>query len=183
MKRVVFIGLLVLTALMLGFYQERLKISINYVIENGPQISGFFEMNEQQRKEAIELHRVNAPFDYYHNHSTEEWLYRLSFTQLNRLKWAVTIVSLAVFCFLNALILRMYSGHWKLARRLIMMYAVMVVAAFAIFFVGRFSGHGESAYAISRRITGALQSLVPLMIIFPALWLMNLKTPSHENNG
>lgn len=182
MKRGVFIALLVVAALILGFYQERLKISINYVIENGQHISGFFEMNEQQRKEAIELHRVDAPFDYYHNHTTEEWLYRFSFPQLNKLKWAVTIVSLFVFCTINALIVRIYSGQRKLALWLIYLYAVLIVAAFSVFFIGQFSGLGESAYAISRRITGALQSLVPSMIFIPAIWLINFQKPSHENN-
>jgi len=178
MKAGVFIGLLVAAALILGFYQERLKISINYVIENGQLISGFFEMNEQQRKEAIEMHRVVAPFDYYHNHTTEEWLYGLSLGQLIKLKWAVTFVFLFVFGLINALIVRLYSGQRKLAIWLIALYVGLIATAFAIYFLGQLSGLDESAYAISRRITGALQSLVPSMIFIPAIWLINFQKNS-----
>jgi hypothetical protein len=181
MKAGVFIGLLVAAALILGFYQERLKISINYVIENSQLISGFFEMNEQQRKEAIEMHRVVAPFDYYHNHTTIPWLYRMELHQLAALKWIVTAFFLAAFCAFNIALLKTLQKGPSLTRAVLITYGVLVPFAFMIYLSGRFTGLSIESYAFSRKILGALQSVIPSMIIWPAaqLWVLNIKMKSE----
>jgi len=181
-KKGILIFVIVAIALALGFYQERLKISVNYVLENGQRIPGFFDETHQERALLIESHRVYAPFDYYHNHTTETWLYKLNLPQLIRLKWTITAFSLFLFCAINGLIVCKISGQRKLAFGLVMAYGILIALAFGIYAIGQRTGMAESAYAMSRRITGALQSLVPTMIFIPAIWLINLQKRHDENN-
>jgi hypothetical protein len=176
MRKMLLIGCLVAAAIALGFYQEQLKISINYILENAPRISGFYGLNEDQKHQAIEAQRFIAPFDYYHSHETLRWLYNLNELQLLRLKWAVTFVSLLVFFLINASLLRLLEGNSRVLTRLALIYIVFTALAFAIYAVGKLMSMPDQTYAISRRITGALQSLVPVMIVWPFLRL------SKQNN-
>jgi hypothetical protein len=64
MRKTLLIGCLVVVAIALGFYQEQLKISINYILENAPRISGFYGLSAEHKHQAIEAQRFNAPFDY-----------------------------------------------------------------------------------------------------------------------
>jgi hypothetical protein len=176
MRRFILITSLVATAIALGFLQEQLKVSINYILENAPGIPSFYMLNEQQKHEAIEGQRLVAPFDYYHSHNTLRVLYKLDQSELLRLKWIVTFSSLVVFFLLNALLLHQLEGNGRVWKWLALTYVAFTLLAFAIFAIGRWMNMPEETYAISRRITGALQSLVPVMILWPFLRLLKQKT-------
>jgi hypothetical protein len=92
------------------------------------------------------------------------------------LKWAVTVVSLLVFFIINASLLWLLEGNRQVLPRLALTYLMFTVLAFAIYALGKLISMPDQTYAISRRITGALQSLVPVMIFWPFLRL------SKQNN-
>jgi hypothetical protein len=172
---------LLILALGLGFYQEQLKISINYLLEEGAKVSGYDAKKPADREAWIEYNRRDMPFDYYHNHSTVPWLYRLDLHQLSVLKWIVTVFFLAAFCLFNIALLKTLQRDSSLTRVVVLTYGVLVPFAFLVYVSGRFTGLSIESYAFSRKILGALQSVIPAMIIWPAaqLWELNIKMKSE----
>jgi hypothetical protein len=160
--------MLVLLAVVSGFYQEKLKISINYILDEGSKMPGFFLLSPNEKMEWIEKARVSAPFDYYHNHHTISWLYHFDSKQLSMLKWAVTGFFLLWFLLLNTFLLKALSVPDDLIRYLPWVYGILIAVALLIYALAAFSGFQQSAYTLSRRIMGALQSVIPALIIWPA---------------
>ena len=165
---------LLILALGLGFYQEQLKISINYLLEEGTNLSSYNEKNAIERKAWIENNRRDAPFDYYHNHTTIQWLYHFDMRQLSILKWVVTGFFLVAFCSLNITLLNTVQRGRSLTRLLMVTYAVLVSFAFLVYLSGKVTGFTNESYAFSRKIFGALQSIIPAMIIWPAAQVWEL---------
>ena len=168
MKRAITLLMLVLLAVVSGFYQEKLKISINYILDEGSKMPGFFLLSPNEKMEWIEKARVSAPFDYYHNHHTISWLYHFDSKQLSMLKWAVTGFFLLWFLLLNTFLLKALSVPDDLIRYLPWVYGILIAVALLIYALAAFSGFQQSAYTLSRRIMGALQSVIPTLIIWPA---------------
>jgi len=168
MKRAITLLMLVLLAVVSGFYQEKLKISINYILDEGSKMPGFFLLSPNEKMEWIEKARVSAPFDYYHNHHTISWLYHFDSKQLSMLKWAVTGFFLLWFLLLNTFLLKALSVPDDLIRYLPWVYGILIAVALLIYALAAFSGFQQSAYTLSRRIMGALQSVIPALIIWPA---------------
>jgi len=160
---------LIAGGLSFGFLQEYLKINVNYILETGKQIPGFFDMEKAHKKAWIENKKKNAPQDFYHKPKTIEFLYDLDESSLERLKWVNTIVFIGIFLLLNMIILRLATGTKKEAQWMLYFYLVFFVAAILIFAIGKVIGKPERTYMVSRKIVGALQSLVPLMILLPAI--------------
>ena len=168
MKRAITLLMLVLLAVISGFYQEKLKISINYILDEGSKMPGFDLLSPNEKMEWIEKARVSAPFDYYHNHHTISWLYHFDSKQLSMLKWAVTGFFLLWFLLLNTFLLKALSVPDDLIRYLPWVYGILIAVALLIYALAAFSGFQQSAYTLSRRIMGALQSVIPALIIWPA---------------
>ena len=168
MKRAITLLMLVLLAVVSGFYQEKLKFSINYILDEGSKMPGFFLLSPNEKMEWIEKARVSAPFDYYHNHHTISWLYHFDSKQLSMLKWAVTGFFLLWFLLLNTFLLKALSVPDDLIRYLPWVYGILIAVALLIYALAAFSGFQQSAYTLSRRIMGALQSVIPALIIWPA---------------
>jgi hypothetical protein len=76
---------------------------------------------------------------------------------------------------INAWLMKLLTQKWTFVKWTCWMYAVFFGFSFAVFLVGKFTGTYEQAYGVSRKIVGGLQSLVPLMILLPASWLIQLK--------
>lgn len=182
MKRTLFILGLVVAALVSGFYQEKLKISINYILDQGNTIPGFYESTPEQKHFSIERARVNAPFDYYHNHSTVAWLFGLNQRELSIMKWAVTVLFTVWFLALNMGLLHVLNATKAAVGKLPVIYMLLFGSSFAIYCVGIVGFHEAQCYAVSRKIMGALQSIVPVMVLFPASLLWELKTKSNTNS-
>jgi len=180
MKRTFKLSALLILAFSVGFYQEKVKISVNYLIEYGSVISGFDTMTATERAQAIDQQRIHAPFDYYHNHSTADWLFRFTIRELTVLKWIITGCSLMVFAFLNLTILKVVQSTFSLTRFLILTYLVLVLFSFGIYAIGIAVHSVEEAYAFSRKIIGALQSIIPAMIIWPAVVLWSSTLKKHQ---
>ena len=177
MKTAILLITVLIFALALGFFQEKIKISVNYLIEQGSAIPGFDSLSSAERQQAIEERRIHAPFDYYHNHTTVNWLFRFNSHELAFMKWVITSCSLVLFALINILLLAIVQKKFQLTRAVILTYAVLVSIAFGIYAFGIAANVRDEAYAFSRKILGALQSIIPAMIIWPAtgLWNSSLK--------
>jgi hypothetical protein len=173
MKRASKLAVLIFLALVSGFYQEKLKISINYILEQGARTPGFFEQTPDVKYEWIEHARVSAPFDYYHNHQTITWLYHFDSRQLLMLKWGVTGFFLLWFLMLNILLLRTLSISDEITRYIPLLYGSLILISLILYGAGSISGQHQIAYTLSRRVMGALQSVIPVLIIWPASRLWN----------
>jgi len=172
MKRGLILLALVMLALLSGFYQERVKISINYILDQGSQIPGFFNLPPAEKQVRIEQARVSAPFDYYHNHKTITFLYRFDARQLSVMKWMVTGIFMGWFLVLNLFLLHTLRSNNAVIRSLPRLYLFFALFSLGVFAVGVAGFQKEKCYAVSREIMGALQSIVPVLIIWPAsrLW-------------
>jgi hypothetical protein len=179
MKRIVMLVLLVVLGLVGGFYQEKLKISINYILDQTEGIPAFFEATPTQKSEWIEANRFDKPFEYYHNHETVEWLYRLNRNELGALKWTVTLVFSLLFFILNLALLTILNPAVAPLKMLIWCYVGVAVLAFGIYATGVLFSEHVHFYAISRKLMGALQSLVPVMVIWPASRLWEFTQNTH----
>lgn len=168
MNRAITLLMLVLLAVISGFYQEKLKISINYILDEGSKMPGFDLLSPNEKMEWIEKARVSAPFDYYHNHHTISWLYHFDSKQLSMLKWAVTGFFLLWFLLLNTFLLRALFVPKDVVRFLPWVYGTLIAVALLIYAFAAVSGFQQSAYTLSRRIMGALQSVIPVLVIWPA---------------
>jgi hypothetical protein len=172
MKRSVALSFLFVLAIVSGFYQEKLKISINYILEQGIRYSDFYNLAPEQKQDLLERGRIDAPFDYYHNHKTISWLFNFNERELSLLKWVVTAVGLVWFLLLNIMILRLLNVQKEVVRVLPIIYLVLVVLAYSIYALGLVGFNQGHCYAVSRKIIGALQSIIPILIMWPAarLW-------------
>ena len=172
MKRGLILLALVVLAMLSGFYQEKVKISINYILDQGSQIPGFYNLSPVEKQAQIEQARVNAPFDYYHNHKTISFLYRFDARQLSVMKWVVTGVFMGWFLLLNLSLLNTLRANTAVIHALPRLYLVVALFSLAVFAIGVVGFQKEKCYAVSREVMGALQSIVPVLIIWPAsrLW-------------
>lgn len=160
--------------LVLGFVQERAKVSLNYYLEQHAGVSGFFEWPPDRRDAWVEEHRRNAPYDYYYNHGTVSFYNQMSLERLQMLKW----IYAASFIVLNYLL-----GVW-LSKRVfgqgrggnvrtlpipIYMVYLFAFSISALFFVLYAGGLAPGAsYAIARKLLGFMQSPLPVLLVLLA---------------
>jgi hypothetical protein len=165
---------LILLAIGIGFFQERLKVSINFTIEKGDRIEHFYDMSADQRIEALKQIKTNNPFDYYQSHDSINALNHLSRGQLKLAKWIVTVFFVVVFFFLNRLALKWIFDNSTLSKWLATTYVVAFCSALVIYFGGYVFGRPDLFYAVSRKMVGALQSPIPAMMNW-AGWILYLR--------
>lgn len=174
--------LLIVAGLTVGFFQEFVKININYTLDTGFQIPNFFEQDYTTRTELLrKMKPANMPYDYYQNHNQIEALNHLSYKQLTILKWTVAILFAAVFMAINIGVIWFITKNKSYTKWVLIFYAALFILSFAIFLFGKITGTSERAYAVSREILGGLQSIVPLMVLVPAIWLSKKTTTVIED--
>lgn len=172
MKRRYFLIVILLSlGLGAGFLQEYIKINVNYILETGKHIPGFFNMDEERKKAWIEYKKKNAPNDFYHRPETITGLYRLKEQTLEQIKWINTIAFIGVFLLLNVALIRSITDNNQHARWVFYFYGAFFILALIVFSLGKLAGKSDKAYILSREIVGGLQSLIPLMIMLPAIWV------------
>lgn len=170
-KRIVWIVFWLILAVITGFVQERLKVNVNYLIENGDKMNGFFDQSAETKREWLEFSKIDAPYDYYHNHGRLEFLLNFSRKQLTILKWAITVIFVGVFLVINAYLLKGLTGSRDLLIWCVRLYLIFFALSFGIYLFGVLTGSATQAYGISRKIVGGLQSLIPFMILMSGYWL------------
>lgn len=159
---------IVVVFVVLGFFQELVKVNVNYVIEQGSLINGFFELSYEQRIEALAASKRNNPFDYYHSHTPINALQWMSLGQLKALKWLLTILFVGVFFLLNRKALSWLIEDKRMNKWLLSTYIISFGTAFLIYGLGYVFGSMDLFYNISRKMVGALQSPVPAMMNWAA---------------
>lgn len=150
-----------------GFVQERLKISMNFYIEQSSAIPGFYEQSAQWRSAKLEELKANANarHDYYWSHESINLFNDLSLSEMKMLK-AVFAVFFILFSFIAALlVLKLWFGSAKVLFGLILCYSAILIllllAGGIAFLFPKMSGW----YAISRELLGIIQSPIPLMVV------------------
>lgn len=163
MKRLKWL-ILILIFIVFGFFQEQVKVNVNFILENGGKIEGFYNLGMTERTLLINEAKNKNPFDYYHSHTTIPYFNVLSENGLKIAKWVLTVVFVVIFFFLNikALSWIIHDGRFK--RWLAFTYVISFGAALGIFALGYLFGHHDLFYNISRKMVGALQSPVPAMM-------------------
>ena len=173
-------GIIVL-CIVLGFFLEFVKVNINFTLDEGAQIQGFWEMDFQGREMALYNASRHNPFDYYHSHTRIGFLNHLSQTQLKLLKWIVTIVFVVVFYLVNASMIRKLIHDDRGVKWLRITYMVSFAFAFFIYLIGLPTSNADLFYNVSRKMVGALQSPIPAMMNWAA-WRL-YEQNKIERNG
>ena len=171
-----------LIAIMLGFgfFQEKLKIGINYIVEHASQVANYDSLSPENRsREILQLkEKENIPYDYYYAHNSLPILFNFSISALSKLKWGLGFAFIAIHFLAVWLILRWWFSEGISALKLIYIYLAILGLALFVYFIGKLLGHAQEAYAFARELLGGIQSLVPLMLLAPAMWLQ-----SHFNSS
>jgi hypothetical protein len=157
----------------LGFYQEQAKVNVNFILEKGAQIPGFFEQNTSTKIQWLSVEKSKSNFDYYYSHSAIETLYSLNASQLNKLKWIITFASIGVFALLNIAALYFLQFQKKEIKIFILVEGLCVALAVTTFMLGKFIHKDELVYPAVRGIMGIVQSPVLVLIFIPAKKLFN----------
>jgi len=170
MRKVAVIGLLI-AGLGLGFFIENQKIAINFLLEYGGRFPEFFSLSVAEKMTWVEAWKAERVADYFFAHSTPAWLYTLDYSGLVGVKWILALLAILVFTALNLGIIQLSFSQVKITRYAALFLATLLVLCGGIFVLGKVF-HSAGFYAVARELLGGLQSLVPLMILFPAAWLL-----------
>jgi drug/metabolite transporter (DMT)-like permease len=81
------------------------------------------------------------------------------------------LVGTTFFLFVHLLLVKWITQEKLWVRWTFILYGIFFCLSFFIYLFGKWTGTLEQAYGISRKIAGALQSLVPLMLIIPGWWI------------
>lgn len=157
----------------LGFFQEQAKVNVNFILEKGAQIPGFFNQDTSTKLELLGAEKSKSNFDYYYSHESIDWLYTLNQGQLSKLKWIITFVSIATFSLLNVLALRFLAFNAKEIKLFLLVEGICISLALATFVFGKIIHQNEMVYPTVRGIMGIVQSPVLVLIFIPAKKLFN----------
>jgi hypothetical protein len=157
----------------LGFYQEQAKVNVNFILEKGTRLPGFFEQNTETKIQWLSAEKSKSNFDYYYSHETIEWLYSFNQGELTKLKWIITFASIAAFTFLNILALRFLQFNKKEIQLFLLVEGVCLILAIMAFILGKITHQNEAVYPAVRGIMGIVQSPVLMLIFIPAKKLFN----------
>lgn len=159
----------VLAALIVGAVQENWKIDINYILDLHVHVPHYEQLPVAERAAALKSNHGYMPYDYYFNHTNNTWILALTISQLKVLKWALTVAFVAVFFFFNWRILKTFPEADAILRPFGYAYILAFGISFLVYLAGKAVGLGDTAYAVAREVVGALQSLVPIMLVVPVV--------------
>ena len=157
----------------MGFYQEQAKVNVNFILEKGAQIPGFFNQNTETKIDLLTAEKRKSNFDYYYSHATIRVLYSFNQGELSKLKWVITFASIASFTLLNILALYFLQFNKKEMQLFLVVEGVCLILAALAFILGKITHQNEAVYPAVRGIMGILQSPVLVLIFIPAKKLFN----------
>lgn len=157
----------------LGFYQEQAKVNVNFILEKGSAIPGFFNQNVSSKLEILSTEKSKSNFDYYYSHQTIEVLYSFNQAELTKLKWVITFASIALFTLLNITALQFLQFNKKEILLFLLVEGGCLFLAVSTFILGKLIHQNETIYPAVRGIMGILQSPVLVLIFIPAKKLFN----------
>lgn len=170
-------GVCILAMIFFGYYQENVKVAINYriaLIEKFPELDALAPDDKEKRAEEL------TPFstiDYYYGHARIGWVNYFSLSGLRQMKWWLTLLFALCFLALNILLATLMGMQKQVLRRLALMYLFLFASALLVFFLGKVTGFAGECYAIARKMVGLLQSPLPLMTIWLSRKLIKRNEP------
>ena len=78
------IGLLMILS---GFLLERVKVSLNFIIEKSLTEPDYDRWSETERSVFIHSQKRDLPYDYFHSHVDFEFLFAFPASELKQMKW------------------------------------------------------------------------------------------------
>ncbi len=160
-KKIFFSVLLVFVWLGFGMLQDALKIDVNYLLDKSSVISGYSNLDVKERQLQIESLSGKNDYNYYKSHRNFDFFFFLSQRELNVLKWIATPFYMLIH-FLFGILLFRINGV-KLGRVLVLIYVSGFSASLLTYAFG--VGVGIDMYALSRRVVGFLQSILPTLFV------------------
>ena len=157
----------------MGLFQEQAKVNVNFILEKGAQIPGFFNQNTETKIDLLTAEKRKSNFDYYYSHATIWVLYSFNQGELSKLKWVITFASIASFTLLNILALYFLQFNKKEMQLFLLVEGVCLILAALAFILGKITHQNEAVYPAVRGIMGILQSPVLVLIFIPAKKLFN----------
>jgi hypothetical protein len=171
---------IILFCIALGFFQEFLKVNVNFTIDEGSKIPGFWNMSFEQREQALYQASRHNPFDYYHSHTRIPILNHLGLVSLKSLKWVITVFFVVVFYGVNRSMISRLVEDKRGGKWLKITYLVSFSFAFLVYLVGLPTQSADLFYNVSRKMVGALQSPIPAMMNWAA-WRLNKQQEQHND--
>ena len=150
-----------------GFLQERIKVNVNFVLEKGSAVPGFFQLSAEQREATLHPIKSKGNFDYYYSHDSLDFVYALNETQLKILKWVITITSILIFTVLDLGIFWWFKVRKHLYKYYFMLSGSLLLIGAGVYVLGAALHLMPTLYPISRGILGVLQSPVLSLILVP----------------
>ncbi|MFK7758106.1 MAG: hypothetical protein AB8B53_14350 [Flavobacteriales bacterium] len=164
MKLFIGIGLVVLS-LVLGAFQEQVKININSNLSHVPHIMNYDGLTPELRREAVKIRLTAIPYNYYHSHQKIDLLYHLDSKGLYYSKWLLTVVLVFLhFCLGHNIITQLISTEPNLKKAYTYIYVLAFGLAVGAYAIGKLVG--LDFYPFSRRVVGFLQSVIPVVFVF-----------------
>lgn len=146
------------TALVLGV----LILILTFLRENV-----FLEINA-----IIDGYSYNKAYFYFFNESMSN----LTFSQLEKLKWSLTILFILVISTITLFIIQLWFKNKKFNRITLVFYLAFYGLTGLITLLFWLTGTFNNNYFIIRKMTGFLQSPLPLFFFFTMfLYLMNIR--------
>lgn len=166
--------LAILITITFGFLVELIKVNVNFNIEQGVKYPGFFDLDPESRAKTLEELKMDNPYDYYHSHTSIQWMNYLSLRELKALKWVHTVVFVIVFFFINGWMVKRVIHDDRAIRWLLITYASAFSFALFIYLIGLPTSKANLFYNVSRKMIGALQSPIPSMMNWAA-WKLYIR--------
>jgi len=168
-------ALIIVVMLVFGFFQEYIKIATNHYLQVSAQIDSFDQLTEEERRQAF--NEVARPMpNSKSNYEGFSFFHRVNRPLIGYSKWAGTFVFIALHMFSVILVVRYWLGNYQKTKSIVVLYvAVLILAAVGLAF-GKTFGFQKEGYEFARKLLGALQSLVPLMVLLPGFYLLTKKT-------
>jgi hypothetical protein len=161
---------LVIAMLGFGYFQEFVKVNINYHLDLIGMIDHYDSLEKVDRLAEGERLRVAVPYDYYHSHQRIDFLFDLEQKQVVMLKW----ISAAAFILMHFavcwIILSLLYGRSPYHRWLIYIYGAVSIGVVLSYLLASFT-QSAPIYQISRKMLSFIQSILPLMLIYPVVLL------------
>ena len=146
-----------------GYGQEYLKIAINFASEYATY-GDWDGLESAARVDQLEQCRLNRPSDYYHNHRPLLFLSQLGNNQISILKWSLAFIFILFYWGLARWgLIKAFTKEFPL-KILDIGSVLMGVICVGVFGAGKVLGL-TPAYDVAREILGALQSLIPFVVL------------------
>ena len=170
--------LLLSGVLICGFLQERIKVNINFVLEKGTSIEGFFLKTPEEKALLLNPIKSKGNFDYYYSHESLSFVYQIDESHLKILKWVITITSILIFTVLDLGIFWWFKVERPLYKYYFMLSGTLLFIGASVYALGVFTQQLNVFYPISRGILGVLQSPVLSLVLVPVFKKFN-QTQNH----